>query len=212
MKLRITCETGQSVPLNLLNTIQGEMKEISPKAIEKLLNSFESNGFCDPFGVWDDNGRKVLLSGNQRLKALQRAKELGWELPQFFPAFEVKAESEKEAAEKLLAMASSYGDVNPEKVESFCNEFEVDFEKTKQFTRFYDKQDADDSSKKTNNSEDDKATGSLEYINIPFNKENFPEAKQAWDDLCDKLISESEALQTPTDVFEYLVRQGEGLK
>ena len=203
MNLKITCETGLTIPYESLKTIQGEMKELSPKAMEKLLNSFENNGFCDPFGVWDNNGSKVLIAGNQRLKALQRAEELGWTLPKLFPCFDIRAENEKEAAEKLLAMAGSYGDVNPAGVETFCNEFEVDFEKIKDWTKFSYGAEQKESELESEN----KAEGSLEYIQIPFNKENFPSAKQAWDDLCDRLISQNEALQTPTDVFEYVLKQ-----
>ena len=128
MKLQVTCEGRKLVNWKTLKDIQGDVKTLNPAQLDKLLNSLEINGFCDPFGVWEnkETQENILLAGNQRLKALFKAEELGWEIPEELPANVVFSENIKDASKKLLSMASSFGYTNREELFAFVNEMEAD--------------------------------------------------------------------------------------
>jgi len=94
---------------------QGDLKlKPSDEAIEKLKNSVKRHGVFVPKFVWfDKEGAARILDGHQTRAALESLEAEGYEIPKI-PYLEVKARSEKDAAEKLLQLNSKYAAINPE--------------------------------------------------------------------------------------------------
>lgn len=127
MKIEIADLKMSYARLDELAIMQGELKSLSKKSFEKLCNSIIENKFCSPFHIWiDDSGRKNVLDGTQRLRALMKMKESGYELPEKFPIIEVTAKSQKDAAKKLIGLASTYGRITDESVSDFVIDFDLD--------------------------------------------------------------------------------------
>lgn len=111
-----------------IEDVQKNVKTISPKNLKKLVNSLINFGFSEPLGVWQKpNGKYICLSGNQRLKALKKARDDGVSVPNKVPINLITADNEKEAKKLLLALASTYGEVNINELKKFViDEFDPD--------------------------------------------------------------------------------------
>lgn len=92
--------------------IQGDLKMIDRKALEKLKNSIKKHGVFVPKFVWKDEDRFYIIDGHQTKKALEELEKEGYEIPEI-PYVEVEARNKKDAADKLLQINSRYGKINP---------------------------------------------------------------------------------------------------
>jgi ParB-like chromosome segregation protein Spo0J len=120
-QIKIKCKAADMLAIDDLVEFQGKLKKITKPNLEKLKSSILKKGFIAPFFIWDNAGDKKLLDGHQRLKALFDLKQEGYDIP-LLPVAYVEADNEKDAKEKLLSIASQYGDFNKhELVEWFDN-------------------------------------------------------------------------------------------
>ena len=129
MEIKVNCSGKENVFWEKVEDMQGPVKELPPERMQKLLNSLANYGFCEPLSVWKDpskEGRIVCLAGNQRLKALKKAKEMGWDIPDMLPASEIKANNELQAKKILLSLASQYGKFNQEASFTFIKDLKLD--------------------------------------------------------------------------------------
>ena len=203
-QIQIKCSGTLNVSLDNLIDIQGDLKNITDENLDKLLGTMRENGFCEPFVVWKDEEKKlVVISGNQRLKALKKARELNWTLPSSFPAVEVKAESYKEAKKMLLSLASYYGRADKLKLEEFILSNDFDLKETISLIEF-----PDITFKLEDNPKEqlESADGSLEYISFPFFREDYIEAKELWDNCFNLLFQNDGEIQTTTDAFLFILK------
>lgn len=107
------------MPLEQIKKFQGNLKELRAEQYDKLRASMESKGFFAPVFVWNDR----LVDGHQRLNVLERE---GWDVEGGIPVVEIEATDEKDAAEKLLLLSSTYGKVEPQGLYEFTSEHEID--------------------------------------------------------------------------------------
>lgn len=127
--IKIKCETKHFLSLEELTSFQGELKHLTEANFKKLRKQIERHGFCFPFFVWKNKSNNYILDGHQREKVLLKMKEEGIEIPDQFPIVYIEAKNQKDAAEKLLAINSQFGKMDAERLHSFIEKMEIDFEK-----------------------------------------------------------------------------------
>lgn len=124
-KIKITCDTTDMMPLNSLESFQGELKIISDEELAKLESAIIKYGFSFPIFVWG----KSILDGHQRIKAVKRLLDAGYKLEgNMLPVAWIKAENRREAAEKLLLINSRYAKIDQSGFDFFIEDFEIDLE------------------------------------------------------------------------------------
>jgi hypothetical protein len=112
------------VPLAALLPYQRELKTLTDERYAQLKASMLRYGFTAPMLAWRAaNGELLLLDGHQRLRVLQRE---GWDVDGGVPVVTVEAASEREAAEKLLVIASQYGTLDKPGLYEFATHYQLD--------------------------------------------------------------------------------------
>lgn len=125
-KIKVTVDTGATLPISYLKPLQGNLKEVSKENLDKLIKSILKHGFAFPIFVWEnkDDAQLYIIDGHTRLKALYKMKDQGYIIPQI-PILLIEAKTEKEAKEKLAAVASQYGKFTAEGVNEFFKGFDL---------------------------------------------------------------------------------------
>ena len=118
-KIIVKARGNQTLPIDRLLEFQGNLKRLTQKNREKLMASILEKGFIAPIFVWDDAGEYRLLDGHQRLKTLLWMRERGWDIP-MLPVDIIEADNEQDAKEKLLLIASQYGDFTTDGYKEFA--------------------------------------------------------------------------------------------
>ena len=182
MKVNINCEGNYLIDWKKLVDIQQGAKDISGPEMEKLLNSLSENGFCDPFCVWhnEETGEDICIAGNQRLKAIYRAQELNWEVPDKLPANKIIAKDLKAATKMLLSLASTFGRVNQSEIELMVKNIDLSLDEVDKITSFIE---FDIDQKAVEHKKDSAAvkeaalenSSYVEFIKIPYPKDEFNE-------------------------------------
>lgn len=137
MRIRIECEGAKNLPLESLLPTQDQLKELSQDNYAKLKNEILSEGFSFPFFVWQHNNENRILDGHHRRLVLIKMREEGYEIPDL-PCAIVKANNEKEAARKLLAVTSQYAKITDQGLYEFMNKFDIDISEIKDKFEFSD--------------------------------------------------------------------------
>ena len=150
-QIDITCDQDgrlRRVPLGDLRRFQGMLKSLSAPEYDKLKASIIKYGFFVPVFVW----KNKILDGHQRLFVIEKE---GWELAGGVPVVDIEAETETEAAEKLLILSSTYGKIEPQGLYEFTQthdislaEFDLpdlpDFDLDSFKDEFYDEEEEDE--------------------------------------------------------------------
>lgn len=123
--IRITCKGAGTVPLEQVKGIQGNLKTINRKNLEKLKNRILKSGFNVPYHVWEHDGQHYLLDGHQRTRALLELQAQGYAVPPL-PYDNIEADNLQDAKDKLLAISSQYGEFTMEGLREFTMGMEVD--------------------------------------------------------------------------------------
>ena len=174
----VTCDPEgrlRRVPLAQLKRFQGTLKTLYQGQYNKLKASMESKGFFAPIFLWA--GHDYILDGHQRLNVLEREQ---WDVEGGIPVVDIEAADEKDAAEKLLILSSTYGKIDPQGVYEFTEMHEIpltefaladlpDFNYQSYMAGFYDiRSDAND----------EKIDVTKEWQGMPeFEQEEFPTFK-----------------------------------
>ena len=208
-EIKIRCSKRIDVSLDELINIQGKAKIIPTQEIDKLLKSFETFGFIEPFSIWKKpDGSKILLAGNQRLLVLKIAKERQYKLPEKFPANLIEAKDEQEAAEMLLALASTFGKADKKEVELFCKKFSIKKMKIASFTAFREFSLSDEKQENNANSQKNSESGQdgITSMRIPFFDHEFDRAETMFESAYQKLKSiHPETIAKPSDAFLFVM-------
>lgn len=120
----IQCQARDSLPLDVLEEFQGNLKKRGKKEIDQIIISIEKYGFSFPFFVWNGTGHNYVLDGHGRLLALAEMRKRGVDLP-LFPVVYIDAKDEAEAKQKLLRLNSNYGKMSIDSVLEFSNGLDV---------------------------------------------------------------------------------------
>ena len=119
----VTCDPDghlKRLPLKDLEPFRGNLKDLPEEQYAKLKASIADEGFMAPVFVWEGK----ILDGHQRTAVLQRE---GWKIEGGkVPVVEIQADSEQDAARKLLKLTSAYGKPQAEGVYEFMQAHDLD--------------------------------------------------------------------------------------
>lgn len=112
-----------------LSWLQGNLKEITTDAFEKLIKSILKNDFSDPFKIWKDSDNKTwILNGHHRFKALQEIEKRGLsKIPDLLTGVEIECKNKREAAKMVLLFNSKYANISEQGLYELTHEFEIDY-------------------------------------------------------------------------------------
>lgn len=127
--IKVSLDTDQTLPIHMLEPLQGELKTLSEKNKIKLKNSILEHGFSYPIFVWEseEDNKIYILDGHQRRLVLLEFKEEGYSIPQI-PVYFIPADNLNDAKSKLLAAASHFGEFNPEGVHAFIQDLDFNLD------------------------------------------------------------------------------------
>lgn len=123
--IRITCQAAGEIALENVRGLQGNLKKIDRKNLEKLKNRILKHGFNVPFAIWKHGKEHTLLDGHQRTRALLELQAQGYEVPPL-PYALIEAENEQDARDKLLGISSQYGEFTMEGLREFTIGMDID--------------------------------------------------------------------------------------
>lgn len=124
--VRISCQGAGTVSLDDLVNFQGNLKILSEESYQRLRLSIIELGFSFPIQAWKHKGKVYILDAHQRVATLKKMRdEEGYSVPAL-PVSWIQATNQKEAAKKLLAATSQYGEVTPDGLHSYMNKFGLD--------------------------------------------------------------------------------------
>ncbi len=120
----ISCQGADTIDIDSLADFQGKLKILSDEAFEKLKLSIVELGFSFPVAAWKHRNKIFILDAHQRVATLKRMRDEGYFIPNL-PVVWVHAKDRHEAAKKLLAATSQYGEVSPDGLYEFMMEFNL---------------------------------------------------------------------------------------
>ena len=123
--VRITCQGAGVIALEEVRGLQGNLKKIDRKNLEKLKNRILKHGFNVPFAIWKHDETHTLLDGHQRTRALLELQAQGYEVPPL-PYALIEADNEQDARDKLLGISSQYGEFTIEGLREFTIGMDID--------------------------------------------------------------------------------------
>ncbi len=125
--IKIECQGATIIGLDELQELH-HFKITSDVQYAQCRNSLTELGFSFPFFIWVDKetGTKWTVDGHRRLYTLKRMRDEGVPLPKEFPADFIFAKDKQEAAKKVVANESRYGDPDPEDFADFLTDNEID--------------------------------------------------------------------------------------
>lgn len=133
--IKIMCEGAELVDINNLLELQGDLKVLEDNEYEKLKKSILDLGFSFPVQAWKDGNKIYILDAHQRTRALKKMRdEEGYQIP-LLPVAWIKAKDKREAAKKVLAATSQYGQVTNDGLHLFMNEFDLSLDQIKDFIK-----------------------------------------------------------------------------
>jgi hypothetical protein len=132
-EVTIQCQGATLVKLEELHELH-HFKITSDVDYAECRNSLTELGFSFPFFIWiDDNDKKWTVDGSRRLYTLTRMKSEGIPLPATFPADLIFAKDKKEAAKKVIASESRYGDIDSDHFKEFLGDNNLALEELEAF-------------------------------------------------------------------------------
>lgn len=126
-EIRITCAGAGTIELERVVGLQGNLKTINRKNLEKLKSRILKHGFNVPYHIWIHDGAYYLLDGHQRTRALLEFQAQGYEIPPL-PYDTIEARDLADAKDKLLGISSQYGDFTVEGLQDFTAGIDLDID------------------------------------------------------------------------------------
>lgn len=124
--IRIACEGAAVIDINDLTDFQGTLKTLNGEAYNRLRMSILELGFSFPIHAWKFKDKTYILDAHQRVATLKRMRDDdGYIIPPL-PVVWIEAANKKEAAKKLLAATSQYGEVTYSGLDEFIKTFDID--------------------------------------------------------------------------------------
>ena len=125
--MKVAYEARHTVDIDELTDFQGDVKVIRQENLDRLRRSIATHGFIVPMFVWRKTAKSktYVIDGHQRLKALQQMRDEGEEVPPV-PIEFIPATSRKDAATKLLAITSQFGEFDVDNLEAWATALHLD--------------------------------------------------------------------------------------
>lgn len=123
-QIEIKCIGSDLIEIDELTDFQGKLKKLSEEAYQRLKQSILTLGFSFPIAAWKYRNKTMILDAHQRVATLKRMRQEGYVIPKI-PIVEVEAKDQKEAARKVLAATSQYGEIQVDGLHSFMDEFKI---------------------------------------------------------------------------------------
>jgi hypothetical protein len=124
-KIKITCEVKETLALDKMTELQGELKQRTAFDYEKIMSSIYKHGIAFPFFVWKEKNTHYILDGHGRTEALRKEQERGVKIPEL-PVVYVEAANKTTALNLLLRLNSRYGEITIEGVSKFLEDVEIE--------------------------------------------------------------------------------------
>lgn len=105
---------------------QEDFKQWVEDGNTKLIESLLKYQFCDPFKVWESNGKLYCLDGKHRYLDLLEVEKRGYKVPEKLPATFFRCKNKKEAAELVLVYSSAYAKITQQGLFDFVEKFKLD--------------------------------------------------------------------------------------
>ncbi len=134
-EIQIKCKGADLIEMDELLAFQGNLKSLSEEAYQSLKASILELGFSFPVSAWKNRNKILILDAHQRITALQRMRDEGYIVPKL-PVVWVEAENETQAAKKVLAATSQYGEIQVDGLYNFMERFKLDIEEVKETFTF----------------------------------------------------------------------------
>lgn len=138
IEIRIACKGAETVSLDDLTDLQGNLKTLSEKDYVKLRNSIIEFGFSFPIFYWEDaRGVKWIIDSHQRCRVLRKMKAEGYVIPPL-PADPIFAKDKVEAKKKLLLVSARYGKITESGMFDYVTEegYEIPFEEVQDYLTY----------------------------------------------------------------------------
>lgn len=123
--VQIKCTGADLVPIDQFTDFQGKLKKLSEESYQRLKQSILSLGFSFPVAAWKYRNKNMVLDAHQRLATLRRMQEEGYIVPPL-PVIWVEAKDQQEAARKVLAATSQFGEIQQDGLHNFMQEFKLE--------------------------------------------------------------------------------------
>ena len=126
--ISIKCETKDTMKLEDMTVLQGNLKARTDDDYAKIKKSILKYGFSFPAFIWVEKKTKTnyLIDGTGRYSALKQMQEEGYIIPEL-PIVYIQAKDKAEAKNKLLRLNSQYGKMSKDSVLEFASDIELDF-------------------------------------------------------------------------------------
>lgn len=120
MKVSVCCTGSDALGIEEFVPFQGAFKSLSDKNYKRFKTQLLEIGIAAASTVWKKDGKNYLLDGNQRLETLIRMQEEGYEIPKI-PVNYTECADEMDARRKVMALASTYGEVSESSLKDFAD-------------------------------------------------------------------------------------------
>lgn len=124
-EVAIRCTGAAVISINQLTDFQGKLKKLSEESYIRLKQSILSLGFSFPVIAWKYRNKTFILDAHQRVATLRRMQTEGYSIPEL-PVVWVEAKDQQEAARKLLAATSQYGEIKVDGLHDFMKEYKLE--------------------------------------------------------------------------------------
>lgn len=129
-EIEIKCEGAGVISIDECLNFQGPLKKLSLESYQRLKHSILTLGFSFPISIWKNKNKSFILDAHQRVDTLKRMRDEGYVIP-MLPVIFVEAKNEKEAAKKVLAATSQYGEVQVDGLNTFMETFDLSIDDVK---------------------------------------------------------------------------------
>ena len=127
-RIRISCKGAENISIDELTEFQGNLKTLPEDRYQKLRSSILKHGYSFPANVWKFKNKKYIIDAHQRVLTLKRMRdEEGFVIPKI-PVNYIDASTKKEAAEKVLAATSQFGEMSGDGLHAFMEEYKLELD------------------------------------------------------------------------------------
>lgn len=123
--IEIKCKGSDVISIDQLTFFQGKLKKLSEESYQRLKHSILSLGFSFPVSAWKYRNKVMILDAHQRVDTLIRMRQEGYVIPDI-PVVWIEAKDQQEAARKVLAATSQYGEMQVDGLHNFMKEFKLE--------------------------------------------------------------------------------------
>lgn len=124
-EIQIRCQGADVLELDQMTDFQGKLKTLSEEGYQRLKHLILSLGFSFPAMVWKYRNKNLVIDAHQRNLALRRMRQEGYIIPPL-PVVWIEAKDQQEAARKVLAATSQFGEIQVDGLHTFMKEFKIE--------------------------------------------------------------------------------------